>query len=76
MGQNSERTSGQKPVRASRSLSKTLTVAVVIATCLILVVTIWFSYSEARKALEQQSNAEALKQVLPETSNRHGCSCR
>ena len=34
-----------------------------MATCMILVVTIWFSYSQARQALEQQSNAEALKQV-------------
>jgi len=49
--------------RTTRSLSKTLTLAVVIATCLILVVTIWFSYSQSRNALEQQSNAEALKQV-------------
>ena len=49
--------------RPSRSLSKTLTLAVVAATCVILVVTIWFSYSQARNALEQQSNAEALKQV-------------
>ena len=46
-----------------RSLSKTLTLAVVIATCVILVITIWFSYSQARNAIEQQSNAEALKQV-------------
>ena len=52
-----------KVERAPRSLSKTLTVAVVIATCMILVVTIWFSYSQSRSALEQQSNAEALKQV-------------
>jgi PAS domain S-box-containing protein len=50
-------------VRTPRSLSKTLTVAVVFATCVILVITIWFSYSQARSALEQQSNAEALKQV-------------
>ncbi|HTW68226.1 MAG TPA: response regulator [Bryobacteraceae bacterium] len=49
--------------RAPRSLSKTLTLAVVAATCMILVVTIWFSYSQARNALEQQSNTEALKQV-------------
>ena len=47
----------------TRSLSKALTLAVVIATCVILVITIWFSYSQARNALEQQSNAEALKQV-------------
>lgn len=52
-----------KTGRAPRSLSKTLTLAVVVATCLILMVTIWFSYSQARNALEQQSNAEALKQV-------------
>ncbi len=45
------------------SLSKTLTLAVVVATCVILVITIWFSYSQARNAIEQQSNAEALKQV-------------
>jgi PAS domain S-box-containing protein len=50
-------------VRKTRSLSKTLTLAVVVATCIILVITIWFSYSQARNALEQQSNAEALKQV-------------
>jgi PAS domain S-box-containing protein len=53
----------QNPVRTTRSLSKALTLAVVAATCMILVVTIWFSYSQARNALEQQSNAEALKQV-------------
>jgi PAS domain S-box-containing protein len=56
---NARNKAGQAP----RSLSKKLTLAVVIATCMILVVTIWFSYSQARKALEQQSNAEALKQV-------------
>jgi PAS domain S-box-containing protein len=49
--------------RTTRSLSKTLTLAVVIATCVILVITIWFSYTQSRNALEQQSNAEALKQV-------------
>jgi len=54
---------GNNTRRATRSLSKTLTLAVVAATCVILVVTIWFSYSQARNALEQQSNAEALKQV-------------
>jgi PAS domain S-box-containing protein len=53
----------KETVRKTRSLSKTLTLAVVIATCIILVITIWFSYSQARNALEQQSNAEALKQV-------------
>ena len=53
----------QIPARTTRSLSKALTLAVVIATCVILVITIWFSYSQARNALEQQSNAEALKQV-------------
>ena len=47
----------------TRSLSKKLTLAVVAATCVILMVTIWFSYSQARNALEQQSNTEALKQV-------------
>ena len=46
-----------------RSLSKKLTLAVVTTTCAILVITIWFSYSQARNALEQQSNSEALKQV-------------
>jgi PAS domain S-box-containing protein len=56
-------THANQSVRAPRSLSKTLTLAVVIATCMILVVTIWFSYSQARNDLEQQSNAEALKQV-------------
>src|ERR1700759_3073026 len=50
-------------LRTPRSLSKTLTLAVVFATCVILVITIWFSYSQSRNALEQQSNAEALKQV-------------
>ena len=49
--------------RSTRSLSKKLTLAVVAATCVILIVTIWFSYSQARNALEQQSNTEALKQV-------------
>ncbi len=49
--------------RTTRSLSKTLTLAVVFATCVILVITIWFSYTQSRNALEQQSNAEALKQV-------------
>jgi len=49
--------------RTTRSLSKTLTLAVVVATCVILVITIWFSYSQSRNVLEQQSNAEALKQV-------------
>jgi PAS domain S-box-containing protein len=49
--------------RTTRSLSKTLTLAVVAATCVILVITIWFSYSQSRNVLEQQSNAEALKQV-------------
>ncbi len=64
MGQNSELEGHEdKRIRAPRSLSKTLTLAVVVATCMILVVTIWFSYSQARNALEQQSNAEALKQV-------------
>ena len=64
MGQNPDIASNEtKRVQAPRSLSKTLTLAVVIATCMILVVTIWFSYSQARNALEQQSNAEALKQV-------------
>lgn len=53
----------KEAVRKTRSLSKTLTLAVVVATCIILVITIWFSYSQARNALEQQSNAEALKQV-------------
>ena len=56
--------SRKSPIRRkTRSLSQTLTLAVGIATCAILVITIWFSYSQARTALEQQSNAEALKQV-------------
>jgi PAS domain S-box-containing protein len=63
MDQNSERTLDTPNEPKARSLSKTITLAVVIATCIILVITIWFSYSQARKALEQQSNAEALKQV-------------
>jgi PAS domain S-box-containing protein len=46
-----------------RSLSRKLTLAVTATTCVILVITIWFSYSQARTALEQQANAEALKQV-------------
>ena len=52
-----------EPGKTPRSLSKKLTLAVVAATCVILMVTIWFSYSQARTALEQQSNSEALKQV-------------
>ncbi len=56
-------THNKETVRKTRSLSKTLTLAVVAATCIILVITIWFSYAQARNALEQQSNAEALKQV-------------
>jgi PAS domain S-box-containing protein len=56
-------TDKKETVRKTRSLSKTLTLAVVAATCIILVITIWFSYVQARNALEQQSNAEALKQV-------------
>jgi PAS domain S-box-containing protein len=64
MGENPELASHKnETVRTPRSLSKTLTVAVIFATCVILVITIWFSYSQARNALEQQSNAEALKQV-------------
>ena len=66
-GMNSQQTGS--PVRnqltrgKSLSLGTKLTAAVGIATCAILVITIWFSYSQARAALEQQSNAEALKQV-------------
>lgn len=63
MDRNSERTPHLQNEPKARSLSKTITLAVVVATCIILVITIWFSYSQARKALEQQSNAEALKQV-------------
>lgn len=63
MDRNSQRTLDRPKERKARSLSKTITLAVVVATCIILVITIWFSYSQARKALEQQSNAEALKQV-------------
>ena len=52
----------QNPVRTTRSLSKALTLAVVVATCIILVITIWFSYSQARNALgatEQRRGLEA-----------------
>lgn len=63
MDRNPPTASFQAPAKAPRSLSKTLTLAVVFATCVILMITIWFSYSQARNALEQQSNAEALKQV-------------
>ena len=49
----------QNPVRTTRSLSKALTLAVVAATCMILVVTIWFSYSQARNALEHSAAAAA-----------------
>ena len=52
-----------------RSLSQKLTVAVVTTTCAILVLTVWFSYSQARTALESQSNAEALKQVQSVADN-------
>ena len=50
-------------LRKPRSLSRKLTLTVAAATCAILVITIWFSYTEARRVLEQQANAEALKQV-------------
>jgi PAS domain S-box-containing protein len=64
MDQNPEIASpANENTRTPRSLSKTLTLAVVVATCIILMITIRFSYSQARNALEQQSNAEALKQV-------------
>ncbi|MEQ1885955.1 MAG: response regulator [Bryobacteraceae bacterium] len=52
-----------------RSLSKKLTLAVAATTCAILVLTIWFSYAQARSALEQQSDAEALKQVESTAGN-------
>src|SRR5665213_228422 len=64
MDQNPELGShSNEMARTTRSLSKTLTLAVVAATCVILVITIWFSYTQSRNVLEQQSNAEALKQV-------------
>ena len=54
----------ENPIRRKRhSLGKKLTLSVVLTTCLILVITIWFSYAQARNVLELQSNAEALKQV-------------
>ena len=63
MDQNPElATLANQSRRAPRSLSKTLTLAVVIATCMILVITIWFSYSQARNALgttEQCRGVEA-----------------
>ncbi len=59
-----DETPAANPMRAKpHSLSTKLTLAIVTTTCVILVITIWFSYTQARNALEQQSNTEALKQV-------------
>src|SRR4051794_38484518 len=46
-----------------RTLSGKLVVYIVAATCALLVATISASYDSARRALEEQVDAEALKQV-------------
>ena len=46
-----------------RTLSQKLVLYIVAATCALLILTVWVSYDTGRRSLEQQTEAEATKQV-------------
>ncbi len=46
-----------------RTLSQKLVLYIVAATCALLVLTVWVSYDTGRRSLEEQTEAEAIKQV-------------
>ena len=46
-----------------RTLSQKLVLYIVTAMCALLIATIWVGYDTGRRSLEQQTNAEAIKQL-------------
>jgi PAS domain S-box-containing protein len=46
-----------------RTLSQKLVIYIVAATCALLILTVWVSYDAGRRSLEEQTKAEATKQV-------------
>jgi PAS domain S-box-containing protein len=50
-------------VPTPRSVTAKLNLYIGIATCALLIMTVWISYASARAVIEQQTNGEGLKQV-------------
>ncbi|MCC6539199.1 MAG: response regulator [Bryobacterales bacterium] len=53
----------RRPWWQPRSLATKLVLAIVTATCALLILTVWVSYDAARRGLEEQTRSEAIKQV-------------